>query len=183
MARKKVDIKDKKLFLNFVYLSDAEHADLCERLGKEATDKWIEELNGGIGQHGYKYESHYWTIRNWARRAGAKKTTVTSDARLVAWMGVLELLKHPTAGMPTQPEPLRQALYNLLLARKMNWFQLKTLLASRPELEPEIRKEFLEALSASRGVTDDPVGDINRMKEKLENHDGTEEYNKKHFGW
>ncbi len=146
MGRKKVDIKDKKLFLNFVYLSEEEYAQLCTKLGKEATDKWIQELNGGIGQHGYKYVSHYWTIENWARKKAeaiaAKVPPQPTGSVLVD--RVIEQLKDPNSYMPEDPK-IRPALHAMLLEMRLNWPRLRMLLKEAPTLEPKIREEFLKA--------------------------------------
>ncbi len=147
MGRKKVDIKDKKLFLNFVYLSEDEYAQLCAKLGKEATDKWIQELNGGIGQHGYKYVSHYWTIENWARKraeAAAVKVSPQQKAGGAAVDLVIEQLKDPNTYMPDDPR-IRPALHAMLLEMRLNWPRLRMLLKEDPTLEPKIREEFLKA--------------------------------------
>ncbi len=146
MGRKKVDIKDKKLFLNFVYLSEDEYAQLCAKLGKEATDKWIQELNGGIGQHGYKYVSHYWTIENWARKKAeaiaAKVPQQPTGSVLVD--RVIEQLKDPNSYMPEDPK-IRPALHAMLLEMRLNWPRLRMLLKEDPTLEPKIREDLLKA--------------------------------------
>ena len=49
-----------------VFLTDEEYQKLHEEFID--ADARIEELSGAISQYGYKYESHYATIRNWARR-------------------------------------------------------------------------------------------------------------------
>ncbi len=59
MARKKIDRKDKRRYLDFVWLAPSEYEHLCELLGKEATERWIDELNLYLGSKGDKYESHY----------------------------------------------------------------------------------------------------------------------------
>ncbi len=146
MPRKKVDIKDKKLFLNFVYLSDDEYAQLCAKLGKEATDNWIQELNGGIGQHGYKYVSHYWTIDNWARKKAAEIAAKippkpTGSATVDR---VIEELKNPNSYMPEDPK-IRPALQAMFLEMRLNWPRLRLLLKEDPTLEAKIREEFLKA--------------------------------------
>ena len=58
--------KDK--FGDFVLLTEEEHQKLVELMGEEKTDLYIENLNNYVGQHGRKYKSHYYTIRNWYRR-------------------------------------------------------------------------------------------------------------------
>ena len=49
-----------------VLLTDEEYKKLQEEYPD--ADARIEELSGAISQYGYKYTSHYATIRNWARR-------------------------------------------------------------------------------------------------------------------
>jgi hypothetical protein len=129
MGRKKIDIKDKKLYLNFVYLADEEHLWLVENLGQAATDNWIEELNGALGQHGYKYESHYWTIRNWARKKAQSSPSpekAKSTAAISAADEVIEALKFPAnRTMPQMEEKIKEALFSVMRKRKMNWFDLR----------------------------------------------------------
>lgn len=65
----------KQTFLEFVELTQEEHEKLNERLGETQTKKYIERLNGYIGQIGVakaknKYVSHYHTILNWWRNDG-----------------------------------------------------------------------------------------------------------------
>jgi hypothetical protein len=145
MPRKKINIKDKKKFLDFVYLSDEEHASLCELLGNEKTDHWIEELNGALGQHGYKYASHYWTIRNWAKLDIAKRRGKDEAQR--AADSVIELLKVRGSYMPEDPK-IRAALHKMLIAAKMVWPQLKVVLL-HPDGEAKIREQFLKMYGAS----------------------------------
>jgi hypothetical protein len=75
----------KTLFLEFVLLTQEEYQKLLKKLGEDQTRKYIERLNGYIGQIGEKtakkkYASHYFTILNWARKDGisppAEKKTV-----------------------------------------------------------------------------------------------------------
>ncbi len=134
MSRKKIDIKDKKLFLNFVYLAAEEYSSLCELFGKKEADEWIEELNGSIGQHGYKYESHYWTIRNWVRLKAKKSSELNGrpimrnpeHAALRESARVLEALLDPAQSkyMPAFEEKAKAALYTVLKSRQMTWSDL-----------------------------------------------------------
>lgn len=50
-----------------VLLTDKEKEKLLEKFGKD-TDYWINKLDFGIEQKGYKYKSHYLTILNWYAR-------------------------------------------------------------------------------------------------------------------
>ncbi len=152
MPRKKIDIKDKKLFLNFVYLSDEEYSSLCVLFGKDEANRWIEELNGALGQHGYKYESHYWTIRNWTRRAG--KTTVTrieSNAILAkkAADRVIEALKDPAnKTMPDFDAKTRTTVYAMLQRRRTTWPMLREMRHDGTYME-EIHAEIVKAFSSA----------------------------------
>jgi hypothetical protein len=156
VGRKKIDIKDKKLFLNFVYLAEAEYALLCALLGKEETDRWIEELNGALGQHGYKYESHYWTIRNWAR----KKTVRSAECGVRSKDGdkaeraaevVIEALKNPLhRSMPEFTTSAHQAAYTALARMGLSWPELKRRIAVEgPNILDEFRAQFLRAYAAN----------------------------------
>jgi hypothetical protein len=64
-TQSKVKESKKKLYLDFVYLTDDEHKKLVERLGETQTQKMIERLNNYIGSSGRKYKSHYHTILSW----------------------------------------------------------------------------------------------------------------------
>jgi hypothetical protein len=58
----------KTQFLEFIRLTDEEYAKLVDKFGKDDADAKIQELNNGIGSHGYKYKSHYHTILAWASK-------------------------------------------------------------------------------------------------------------------
>lgn len=65
--------EEKILFLEFVKLTQKEHQKLVDDLGLAQTNRYIDRLNGYIGQIGpkaaaVKYKSHYFTIRNWYNR-------------------------------------------------------------------------------------------------------------------
>jgi hypothetical protein len=60
----------KQKFLDFVMLTEKEHAKLIERFGEAGTVAMIDRLNNGIGSKGYKYKSHYHTILSWAAKDG-----------------------------------------------------------------------------------------------------------------
>lgn len=152
MPRKKIDIKNKKLHLQFVYLAEEEYASLCALLGKAEADRWIEELNGALGQHGYQYESHYWTIRNWARRAKAKTGSQGpaagsrgSEAQRALDV-VIEALKNPNHKyMPEFTATAAQAARTALARMGLNWPELKRRIGENPGDLAEFRKKFLEA--------------------------------------
>lgn len=60
--------KDKKKYLDFIFLTDEEHEKLVNKFGNKIADDWIKTLNNGIGSKGYKYKSHYHTILAWHRK-------------------------------------------------------------------------------------------------------------------
>ena len=64
--RKKQNHKQYGQFIN-VLLTDEEYKKLEDRFGADLSDK-IEALSIGIESKGYKYNSHYATILNWARK-------------------------------------------------------------------------------------------------------------------
>jgi phage replication O-like protein O len=69
----------KRLFFDFVYLTEDEHTKLVEKYGKRQADDYIEAINLVIGQKGEaafnrKYASHYFTLLNWIRRGFIQST-------------------------------------------------------------------------------------------------------------
>ena len=146
MARKKTPMTDKKLYLEFVWLSPSEHAHLLQLMGQAELDRWILELNGALGQHGYKYESHYYTIQNWARRAGKNRSIVlNSSSSEGAADRVIELLKDPQGQLPTSEEKVKLAVWTMLRSLHMTWPLLRFRLKENPTIEARIREEFLKA--------------------------------------
>jgi hypothetical protein len=71
----KNDKNDKKVYGEFVRLTEEEHQKLLERLGQALTADYIERLNNYIGSKGKKYKSHYHTILSWVRKDEAQKPT------------------------------------------------------------------------------------------------------------
>lgn len=72
--------KEKKLYLDFVRLTDGEYEKLIKKFWESRTKYWIERLNSYIGQIGTatasrKYKSHYHTILNWDSREWGKTST------------------------------------------------------------------------------------------------------------
>lgn len=69
--------KNKKKYLEYVYLTDEEYKKLVNSLGKASTNNWIEILNNWIGEKPNeskrKKNSHYHTILNWDRRKKEKE--------------------------------------------------------------------------------------------------------------
>jgi hypothetical protein len=162
MARKKIGIKDKKLYLNFVYLADEEYSWLVENLGQAATDSWIEELNGALGQHGYDYASHYWTIRNWSRKKAAAVKPKddgrgTRDAGADAQRAadrVIEALRDPANKYrPDFDERTKLAIHSVCLKRKTVWPDLHEMRHDTTYME-----EIHAAIVAEYGVDADRRG-------------------------
>jgi hypothetical protein len=59
---------NKKTFKEFVKMTDEQYAMLCDTIGKNNTDSYIERLNDYIGAKGKRYNSHYHVIKGWYRR-------------------------------------------------------------------------------------------------------------------
>lgn len=69
----KNDKNGKKVYGEFVRLTEDEHQKLLERLGQALTADYIERLDNYIGSKGKKYKSHYHTILTWARKDEAQR--------------------------------------------------------------------------------------------------------------
>jgi len=69
----KKDNNEKKLYKEFVKLTEEEHLKLIEQLGQALTDDLIERLNNYIGSKGKQYKSHYHTILTWSRKDKPKE--------------------------------------------------------------------------------------------------------------
>jgi hypothetical protein len=69
----KNDKNGKKVYGEFVRLTEDEHQKLLERLGQALTTDYIERLDNYIGSKGKKYKSHYHTILTWARKDEAQR--------------------------------------------------------------------------------------------------------------
>jgi len=78
------DKKEKKLFLEFVYLTDDQYQKLLSKFGEQEAKARVEKLNNYIGSKGNKYKSHYHTILTWANRDKEKPLIVTSTQKAVA---------------------------------------------------------------------------------------------------
>ena len=61
-------INKKKVFLEFVYLSDDEYENLKEKLWLKLTTELIDKLNNYIWSSWKKYKSHYYTILNRSKK-------------------------------------------------------------------------------------------------------------------
>ncbi|SHN66729.1 hypothetical protein [Desulfovibrio litoralis] len=74
--------EDKKLFGDFVKLSEKEYQELIKLKGKELTHKAIEKLNFYIGSKGKDdYKSHYFALLKWAFKAVAEDEAKALPAR------------------------------------------------------------------------------------------------------
>src|SRR3990172_1881248 len=78
-SKREVKEKEKGKYLEFVLLTDDEHARLIQKFGEAKTNEFIERLNNGIGSKGYKYKSHYHTILNWDARDKATNINLPED--------------------------------------------------------------------------------------------------------
>ena len=74
-------MKNKKKYLDFVYLTPEEYDKLKTRLGSLLPD-YLERLNLYLGSIGKRYKSHYFTILNWWRRDGKPEAPEIRDRRL-----------------------------------------------------------------------------------------------------
>lgn len=63
----------KRVFGEFVRLTDDEHAKLIERFGDQGAGDRIEALDHYLGSKGRHYKSHYHTILAWERRNGERQ--------------------------------------------------------------------------------------------------------------
>lgn len=64
---------DKKLYLEYVYLTDKQYEELVNKFGKELANDWIERCNNWIAEapnekKRKEKKSHYHTILNWYNR-------------------------------------------------------------------------------------------------------------------
>lgn len=73
LKKKKSPPKKKYGELKKVLLTDVEVSKLKERFGEEGCAAWILTLDEGVALHGYKYDSHYLAILNWARKEEKEK--------------------------------------------------------------------------------------------------------------
>lgn len=152
MPRKKIDRKDKKLHREFAWLAESEYVHLCQLLGKEKTEWWIDELNLAIGSKGDPYISHYYTIQNWARRAKNAAPSPTSPSRGEATASrraadkVLEELKHPSNNtMPSFEPRTDAAIRTIMIKRKTRWSDLREMrhdTTYMEEIHADVMKEY-----------------------------------------
>ena len=154
MARKKIDRKDKKLHREFVWLAASEYAHhLCELLGKEKTEWWIDELNLALGSKGDPYMSHYYTIMNWARRSktSPRPPSVVShpsseaDAARAADRIISALRDPANKILPSFEEKTKAALFAVLTRRRIRWpelFEMRHDTTYMEEIHADIIKEY-----------------------------------------
>jgi hypothetical protein len=67
----------KKIYLDFVKLTEKEYTKLNTDYGKEVIDSFMIRLNDYVGSTGKKYKSHYHTILSWLR----KDNVIKDDAK------------------------------------------------------------------------------------------------------
>jgi hypothetical protein len=153
MVRKKINHKDKKLHREFVWLASNEYEHLCTLLGKEETERLIEELNLYLGQsekNQRKYDSHYYTIQVWARRAGKSTFQAIAGDVVAAKKAadrVIEALKDPAnKTMPTFDQKTTQAAFAVMRKRMTRWPDLREMRHDGTYLE-EIHAAIREAYS------------------------------------
>jgi hypothetical protein len=71
--------KNKKLFLDFVLLTDEEYKKLLNKFGEQGTKDRIEKLNNYIGSKGTRYKSHYYTILTWDNRDRERPHVISQE--------------------------------------------------------------------------------------------------------
>ncbi|MFH1212409.1 MAG: DUF1376 domain-containing protein, partial [Candidatus Woesearchaeota archaeon] len=57
--------RNKIKFLDFVLLTEEEHAKLIQKHGEQKLNRMLEKLNNHIGAKGDKYKSHYYVMNGW----------------------------------------------------------------------------------------------------------------------
>ena len=67
-TNKEKEEREKKLFLDSIYLTTDEYEKLISEYGKKVTERNIENLQSYIAKTGKKYNSHYLTIKAWIRK-------------------------------------------------------------------------------------------------------------------
>lgn len=82
--KSKTPIPTKKSFgeFNNVKLTEQEYKNLVIDYTERTTNKYIEKLGGYIASTGKKYNSHYATIQNWARKDGIERWSVKNNIEL-----------------------------------------------------------------------------------------------------
>jgi hypothetical protein len=73
--------KQKQKYGEHVLLFPAEHLALTEKLGAARLVDLIEDLNYGIGSHGYEYKNHYATILSWDKRDRKKNGDTQTEVK------------------------------------------------------------------------------------------------------
>jgi len=71
---------NKRLYKEFVKLTDDEHLKLIEQLGQKILDDLIDRLNNYIGSTGKTYKSHYHTILTWHRKEKPKEVKASATS-------------------------------------------------------------------------------------------------------
>jgi hypothetical protein len=94
---------EKKKYLDSVMLADDEYRKLVEKFGKKGADDRIEELDLGIGTHGYKYLSHYKAILSWER----KNTDKPAEKSAAEIANIKECIRTQEGLLVGQSDPVR----------------------------------------------------------------------------
>jgi len=76
---------NKKIYKEFVLLTDDENKKLIEKFGEKKTSQAINNLNNYIGSSGKKYKSHYHTILAWDRKNNNSSKEHKQNGKVVEW--------------------------------------------------------------------------------------------------
>jgi bacterioferritin (cytochrome b1) len=140
-------VKTKTRHLEFVLLTEEQYSNLCALLGPDGAADWIEELNDYLGKSEKnlkKYDSHYHTIRSWARKqAKAKKQHQgpAADNSRAADRFIADLKE--CGSWPVMSAEIREIVYAVLRKRQQQWPALKKALLDDPTLADQLKAEFL----------------------------------------
>jgi hypothetical protein len=88
-------VKDK--YMEYVYLTKAEHGELVKLFGAAGALHRIESLNNYIGSRGKKYRSHYHTILSWEKNGNNSGKSLTKGDNTA---GAVDVSKYYEAGIP-----------------------------------------------------------------------------------
>jgi hypothetical protein len=132
-------------YLEYVMLTDEQYAALLSLLGQDALAEWIEELNDYLGQsekNRRKYDSHYHTIRAWARRAGKKKTPAADSSAEVNIL-LSAIGKHDS--LPADlPKHIADRCMRMCQRLSVGWGRLHHRMGMDPDAGKQITRDYLE---------------------------------------
>lgn len=119
IASKVIDLKkdktktkpDKIKFLEFVYMTEPEYANLITSYGTNKVKDIIQRLNDYIGSKGDKYKNHYRTILTWFRQKGINPIVQQKD------IPEKPEVKESKPYIPMTPEQREEAKQKLLSFR------------------------------------------------------------------